>query len=64
VKEARGDTLNARGRAATAYRVHVGRLVAGHNEEMSVDAEAGELLEAEFAANVHGIAAFLSKLGS
>lgn len=55
--------MNARGRAATAYRVHVGRMIAGAREEMPADAEAGELLDAEFSANVHGIAAFLSKLG-
>ena len=60
--DARGGTLDGRGRALTAYRVHVARLAAGHNEEMSAHAEAGELLEAEFAANLHAIGSMLSKV--
>lgn len=33
----------------TAYRVQVGRLIAGHHEDAGAEAEAGALLEAETA---------------
>jgi len=41
-----------RARLNTALRVHVARLANGIDEEMSVDAEAGAVLEAEMACDI------------
>jgi hypothetical protein len=41
-----------RARCATALRVHVARLAAGHDEEPNEDAEAGALIDARDAAFV------------
>ena len=39
----------------TAYRVRLGRLIAGQEDEESVEAEVGALLEAEQAADIHDL---------
>jgi hypothetical protein len=40
---------------ATAYRVRVLRMGAGHDEEETVEAEAGGILDAETALEIHGL---------
>ena len=42
--------------------VHVGRLIAGHEEEPSHEATAGGILDAEFAIDVREIADMLRSL--
>lgn len=52
--DARKGDLRARAIASTAYRVRIARLAAGHDDdEESAEAEAGALLEAEEAFNLH-----------
>lgn len=55
IAAAEGGNINVRAAASTAYRVHIGRLVAGREDEMSEDAEAGEFLDARAAQHVHEI---------
>ncbi len=38
-----------------AARLHEARLMAGHDDEESVEAEAGAFLEAETAIEIHGL---------
>ncbi len=49
LRRARAGELDARAGALMAHRVRIGRLIAGHTEEASAEAEAGALLEAETA---------------
>ena len=52
--DAREGDLRARALASTAYRVRIARLAAGHDDdEENAEAEAGALLEAEEAFNLH-----------
>jgi len=46
VRNAVAGDIKARAACALALRVHVGRLVAGHDEEPTEEAEAGTLIEA------------------
>lgn len=41
-----GANLTLRAETATAYHVHIGRLVAGREDEPSEDAEAGAMIAA------------------
>lgn len=53
VDAAESGNVDARAEFAMAYRVHVGRLIAGHDDEQSEEAEAGALLAARHEQNVH-----------
>lgn len=56
------DTVPAaevRAKAMRAARLHEARLMAGHDDEESVEAEAGAFLEAETAVEIHGLHAMV-----
>jgi hypothetical protein len=49
------SAASIRARATRAARIYEARLIAGYDEEESDDAEAGALLEAETANEIHGL---------
>jgi hypothetical protein len=55
LRRARDGELHTRAIAMTAYRVRVARLAAGLEDDETVEAAAGALLEADTAAGIHGL---------
>ena len=51
----RVDAAVLRAKALTAHRIHVGRLAVGREDEESLEAEAGGILDAETAEDLHRI---------
>ncbi len=49
------SAASIRARVTRAARIHEARLIAGRDDEESEDAEAGALLEAETANEIHGL---------
>lgn len=49
------SAAEARAKLIRAARLHEARLIAGHDDEESVEAEAGAFLEAETAVEIRGV---------
>jgi len=55
IDRARDGDISLRAECLTAHRVHVLRLAAGHDEEATDEAEAGGILEAYAAHEIHDL---------